>query len=138
MSEEIQYRAILRDVAQVVIGELVSEDEDKVVLKNPSILHVQAQGQSISLQYIPLGLVSMNPPITLKVLCKEGADLDFGIPFSKHEVLVADVPLNDEVLNGYKEAQNPSPIATPSGAGALVGPDGSVLPTTTPKAQNLF
>lgn len=138
MSEEIQYRAILRDVAQVVIGELVSEDDNKVVLRKPAIVHVQAQGQSINLQYIPLDLVCMNPPITMKVLCPEGTDLDLDVPFSKDYILSSDLPLNDEIFNGYKSAQNPSPIVTPPDGGGIIGPDGASLSTDAPVAQQLF
>lgn len=135
--EDKKYRAILREVAQVIVGEFVSEDDDVLVLKKPAIVNVQAQGQSISLQFVPLDLVSFNPPISLKVLCKEGEDLNLEVSFRKRDMLVDDVALSDELFNGYEESLNPNQIVTPPTPGGIVGPDGAPL-DDTPKKQDLF
>lgn len=137
-----KYRALLRDVAQIVIGEVVDEDDDFVTLKNPAIVAVQGgQGGQLNIQFVPLELVSMQPPISIKVLLepKEGEDDAFSIRFRKSELLKDDLQLTEQIYNGYDDAVNPKQVEVPPNPGGLVGPDGAPLAEDqTPVVQPLF
>ncbi len=139
MSEK-KYVAMLRDVAQIVIGTLVREDDDVVVLTQPAIVHVGvSQEKSMNLQFIPLELVSIQPPISLRVLLDDSqSDSELEFTFKKVELLSYNIPLNAQIFSAYEGALNPSQIITPSNPGALVGPDGNPLNDDTPKVQKLF
>jgi hypothetical protein len=141
MSEiQKKYVAMLRDVAQIVIGTLVREDDDVVVLTQPAIVHVGvSQEKSMNLQFIPLELVSIQPPISLRVLLDDSqSDADIEFTFKKAELLSYDIPLNAQIFSAYEGAINPSQIITPPNPGGLVGPDGNPLNDDTPKVQKLF
>lgn len=133
-----KYRAVLRDVAQVVVGVLVSETKTKITLDKPAIVNVNAQGQAINLQFIPMELVSLNPPISVRSLCdNDGESNSTTMTFDKALLLMDEVPLKQDIFDGYEQSINPSSIVNPNPSG-LVGLDGSPLNSETPQIQNLF
>lgn len=136
---EPKYRAVLRDVAQLIVGELVSETKDIVTLSRPSLVNVAAGNGSVNLQFIPMELVSLNPPILIKALVEDDfAEDPFEVSFRKDQLLQTDVKLKDNIIEGYANSLKPSTLAVPQGAGGLVGPNGAPLTDEVPKIQNLF
>lgn len=135
-----KYKAIYRDVGQVVIGEVESENKTTITLKRPAILHAQAQGEAMNLQFIPMELLSMNPPLSIRsLLKKEAADREsLSLTFCKSQLLHSDVELNDEIFEGYNQATNPSAIITPQNSGGLVDAAGAAISSEPPKVQDLF
>lgn len=137
-----EYRAILRDVSQIVIGELVEDNENNVILRKPAILHVGSNnGGNMNLQFIPLELINLEPVISVRnLLAPEKQEEAVQMSFDKRGVLITDLPLNDQIFNGYAESINPNRIVTPPNPGALVGADGKPLPAPDepPKVQDLF
>lgn len=133
-----KYKAVLRDVAQVVVGVLVSETKTKITLDKPAIVNVNAQGQAINLQFIPMELVSLNPPISVRSLCDtDGSANSTTMTFDKSLLLMDDVSLKQDIFDGYEQSINPSSIINPNPSG-LVGLDGAPLNNETPQVQNLF
>lgn len=133
-----KYKAIYRDVGQIVIGELVEETKAKVVLKNPALLNIVQDGQSLNVQFIPMEFIQLNPrPISIKSLLKEEAVEGFTLTFDKNQILNADVELKDDFFNGYEQAMNPSQIVTPPSG--LVDSSGELIGNSTPpKVHELF
>lgn len=139
MKKDKKYRAILRDVAQLIVGELVSETKDTVTLSRPSLLNVQGGNGTVNLQFIPLELVSLSPPLILKALLEqENVDDTFEVSFRKDQLFQSDVKLKQNIFEGYVKSLEPSLIDVPANAGGLVAPNGAPLVNDTPKIQNLF
>lgn len=134
-----QYRAVYRDVGQVVVGELVRETKATIELRKPAILHTQQNGESLNLQFIPMELLSMNPPIPIRALMKKESIPEEGlnITFSKDQLLHADLDLNQEIFDGYDQSVNPPSIITPN-SGGLVSPDGTPVSSGPPPVHDLF
>lgn len=135
-----EVRAILRDVSQVVVGEVVREDDKVLVLSKPVIVNFSpAQDGSVNIQFVPMELLSLNPPLSLRMFfTDENKEKFFELTFVKDQLLDIDLPLTDQVYDGYRGAMEPrSPIETPD-AGGIVGPDGAPLGSVEPKVQDLF
>lgn len=136
------YKAFLRDLAQVIIGELVEETDEVIRLKKPSLMGVTPQqNNSVSLQFIPMELANMQPPISFKLFLEKAEDMDDAVfTFNKNQILVDNLDLKSDIYNGYAESHKPKPqIAVPENLGGLVGPDGNPIdPSAPPVAQNLF
>lgn len=130
------YRAILRDLFQVVIGELVSETDDVLVLRRPALLGIQTNGKDMNIQFVPFDLINAQPPVSLKALLEANEELiDF--TFNKRSIISDNVPLNSQIFNGYSESLKPKSLITPSTE--LVGLDGNPLNSDKPPVvQNLF
>lgn len=141
MSKETKtYRAILRDVAQLIVGEVVKETKTTLTLLKPSLLNVQGANGSVNLQFIPLELVSFNPPLMLKaLLADDKADDPFEVTFIKDQLIQSEVALKEDIFAGYIKSLEPQPsVLAPPNAGGLVGPNGAPLADEVPKIQDLF
>lgn len=135
---EKKYRAVLRDLFQVVIGEVISETKDKLVLKRPCILGIQANGTNMNIQFVPFDLINGNPPISLKSILDNDAEItDF--VFYKSQLIHDDVPVNPQIFDGYVQSLQPKPqIITPPNAGGIVDLNGNPVSEQPPVVQNLF
>lgn len=136
---EKTYRALLRDVAQIVVGELVSETDATVTLRNSSILGITIQAETnMNLQFIPMNLVCINPAVSLTAILAPGEHDDV-ITFRKDLLLSDNVNLNKQIFDGYISSRNPAPtISTPQHSGAIVGPNGQPIASTPPVVHDLF
>lgn len=133
--EEKQYRAVLKDLAQIIIGELVEETETELILKRPSMLGVSVnQEQGMNIQFIPMDVVSINPAVSLRVLLSPDAE-ERNFRLKKDNLLLDKIELNEQIFNGYRESLEPKNILTPNPS-ELVGPNGE--PIREPKVQPLF
>jgi hypothetical protein len=139
IKNEKTYRAVLRDVAQLIVGELTNETETTITLSKPSLLHVQVGSGTVNLQFIPMELVSLSPPLLLKALVEDDqVDNLFEVTFRKDQLLQIDIPLKENIFDGYIKSLEPSLLAVPANAGGLVGPNGAPLGEDIPKLQDLF
>jgi len=99
MSEKIT--GIVKEIGQFIVGEVVKEDDNIIVLKNPSMLGISANGAQVNIQFIPVDLLSMQPPIGIKNLIKD-PNVEFSVSFKKENLLFHGLELSDTVINNYK------------------------------------
>lgn len=139
MEKQTQYRAVIRDIAQVIVGKLVEETKTSITLERPAMMNVQAANGSVNLQFIPMELISINPVIFIKALLEDDkAEEPFVVTFQKSSLVKDDVPLKADIFDGYAKSLEPSVLAVPENVGGLVAPDGSPLNADVPKIHDLF
>lgn len=93
---------IIRNISELIVGVVVSETEDKVVLKDATFLVVanaDASGKP-NINFVPLEMISMQPPINVRSFVKDSSkSLEF--TFYKSALINSDVELNAEIVNHY-------------------------------------
>ena len=108
------YRAVYRDLSQLVLGELVDETETHIVLRDAVLLAFGGGGDGqVAVQFLPVDLLSMQPPVTIRNFTE---DPHFDSRYAKCSLLNLDVEINTSILDNYEKFLNPSKIVTPTNA----------------------
>ncbi len=92
---------LVKDVGQFLVGEVIKEDDNVIVLKNVSMLAISANGPQVNIQFVPLDLLSLQPPIGIKNLVKDPS-IEFEITYKKENLLFYGLELSDTVISNYK------------------------------------
>jgi hypothetical protein len=115
MTEEVKYSAVLRDVANLVIGIEVEDTDEYVVLEKPA--HVmfapsEGGGGGIATRFIPLDLVAMQPVLLVQHIIDPDTkgEESFRVKFKKESVLKTGIQVKSDLLAGYKQSISPIEI----------------------------
>jgi hypothetical protein len=92
---------ILKSISELVVATLVEETKSTIVVKNPAFLAIGGQDGQININFIPLEMLSINPPINVRSLLANPAE-DILYTFSKSSVLKYDLELAQNVVDNYK------------------------------------
>lgn len=92
---------VVKDISQFLVGTVISESEDALVLKNVALLGISGSGNQTNIQFIPLDILSLNPPFGIRNLIKNQA-ADLNVTFKKSELLFYVNDLSDVVISNYK------------------------------------
>lgn len=106
--------AFYRDIAQVVIGELVEDTEIHLKVRNPAFLGASANETGrINLNFIQCDMLSIEGvPVSYRNISKP---FDNVMQFKKDDLLVVDLPLQESVMQHYVNHINGKrPIPAPS------------------------
>lgn len=115
MSEQIV--GIVKEVGQFFIGKLVKEDDKAIVMSNVSMLAISVNGSQVNIQFIPIDLLSINPPIGVKNLVKDPTVL-YETTFRKDSLLFSKLDLSDSVIQNYNAfLTNATPLVTAAETG---------------------
>lgn len=98
MSEKIV--GIVKSVSQFLIGSVVSETSEIVVLKNVAMLGISGSGAQTNIQFIPLDMLSLDPPFGIRNLLKNQA-VELDVSVRKSDILFYVEDLSDMVVNNY-------------------------------------
>jgi hypothetical protein len=99
MNEKIV--GVVRDISQFLVGSVVSDTEETIVLKNVALLGISGEGNQTNIQFIPLDILSLKPPFGIRNLVKnQSVSLD--VPFKKSDLLFYVEDLADVVVSNYK------------------------------------
>lgn len=86
--------AFINHVGQTLLGELVSEDKEKLVVKNPAILHVQPSSTG-QLQ------VQLVPYLFREFLKPEKRNDGVVFSFAKSRIITCDAELDEKLIDQY-------------------------------------
>jgi len=113
-----QIVGIYKDISQLIIGILVEETDEKVVLRRALLVSVEKEktGNSVVPNFFPVTLLTLDPPFHLMGFLKEQS-IDFPTTYWKKNLLNPNIlELNDQVKNVYNQnfvglppTVNPSP-----------------------------
>jgi hypothetical protein len=116
---------ILKDISQLVIGVVVRETDETIVIKDGVLLGIGGQGNNANISLIPLDILSINPVVPIKhpnIVKDPSKEIMF--TFRKDAVLNYDVEMADSVIQNYKQVTNRSNLVMPSNPG-IVTPKGN-------------
>lgn len=99
MSEKIV--GVVKDISQFIVGIVVAETDEVLTLRNAALLGISNQGSQINIQFIPLDLLSLQPPLGVKHLVKDPS-LPLDVELQKKSLLYSNLELNDNVIGNYK------------------------------------
>lgn len=108
-------KAILRNAGELLIGEVVNECEELIEFSDLSFV-VIGQGQTqnqVGLQFIPVELVSVNPPVPLKAITENEEGVKSTVTVYRNQLLNDNVKLKAEIIENFESARNPSRIIMP-------------------------
>lgn len=105
---------ILKNISELIVATLVEETDTAIVVKNPAFLAISGADGQININFIPLEMLSIQPPINVRSLLANPAE-DLIYTFAKSSVLLYNVSLASNVIDNYKSlAVRPqSPAPTP-------------------------
>lgn len=116
---------ILKDISQLIIGAVVSETDEIIVIKDAVLLGIGGQGNNVNISLIPLDILSIQPVVPIKhpnIVKDPSKELTF--TFRKDAVLNYDIEMADSVIQNYKQVTNRSNLVLPSNPG-IVTPKGN-------------
>lgn len=99
---------ILKDISQLVIGDVVTENNTHVTIKDAVLLGISPKGSQLNISFIPLDLLTLEPVFGIKNLLKDPTQ-ELQYTFNKKDVLQANIELNDNVIENYKKATAKQP-----------------------------
>lgn len=99
MSEKII--GLVKDISQFIIGTVVSETDQAVTLKNAAILGISNNGPQINIQFIPLDILTLQPPLGIRDLIKDRFS-PLEVTFKKDDLLFYNLDLSDNVIANYQ------------------------------------
>lgn len=100
----MQTKAIIDHVGRLVVGKVVSEDDNVLVLNNPILVDARPDPKG-QLQ------VTSFPVIFFEFLDKDNRDKN-NWTYSKSSIVVSDVVLDDRILSQYEKINTPQTQAT--------------------------
>lgn len=105
----MKIKAILDHVGHTIIGELVEENDTKLVLRSPAILHAMPNQQN-QLQ------VQLFPVIFKEFLAGESKETGAKFAYNKCRIVETDLELDDKLIQQYKVmfSNTPGGAAAPS------------------------
>lgn len=92
---------ILKNISELIVASLVEETETSVVVKNPAFLGIGGQDGQVNINFIPIELLSISPPVNVRSLLATPTE-DLLYTFYKANVLKYDLELADNVVENYK------------------------------------
>lgn len=99
MNEKIV--GVVKEIGQFLVGSVVSETDETVVLTNVALLGISGAQNQTNIQFIPLDILSLNPPFGIRNLIKnQSQSLD--VPFKKSDLIFYVDELADVVVTNYK------------------------------------
>lgn len=107
-------RAILKNAGELLIGEVVNECDELIEFVDLSFVVLgKAEGNQMGIQFVPADIISMNPPLSLKAVIKNPEEKPV-LTIYKNQILIDNVQLKDDLMEGFERARNPKAIITPS------------------------
>lgn len=116
---------ILKDISQLIIGEVVGETDETITLKDSVLLGIGGQGNQVNISLIPLDILSIQPVVPIKhpnIVKDPSKDITF--TFRKDSVLNWNIEMSDNIVQNYKQVTNKSNLVLPSSPG-IVTPKGN-------------
>lgn len=102
---------IVKDIGEFIVAVVVEDTEEYVVVKNPAFLGINGQDGQVNINFIPVEMLSVNPPVNIKNFVKDSTQ-DLTFKFMKNNVLKCDIELSDSVVENYKKLTTPkSPVS---------------------------
>jgi hypothetical protein len=101
-------KTIIDHIGRTVIGEVVEQNTDTLVLNNPVIIHVQPNPQNGQLQ------VQSFPYIFMEFLTADSRKKNHWT-FNKKSIVLSEVELDDKIIMQYNNINSPAPQSAPQG-----------------------
>lgn len=115
---------IFRDISQIIVATVVEFDEEKIIVKNPAMLGISAQGQNVTIQFIPIEVLSLQPVVQIRNIMANPTE-ELLYTFYRRDMIKDEIELSDQVVENYKKSFNPSSIITPDKS--IVKPDEKIV-----------
>lgn len=116
---------ILRSISELLVATLIEETEKVVKVKNVTFLGISGQSGKVSIDFIPVEMLSLTPPVNVRNLLDNPAE-DLVYTFDKSSVLKWDLKLNRDVESNYRKlTDNKSGIITPDKS--IITPDKEIV-----------
>lgn len=103
MSEKVI--GILKNISELIVATLVEDTPDVVIVKNPAFLGISGQDDKINVNFIPMEMLSLAPPVNIRNLLSNPTDEIF-YTFDKKSVIKYDFELAQNVIDNYKTLTN--------------------------------
>jgi hypothetical protein len=115
---------ILKNISELLVATVVSEDDTTIVVKDVAFLGIGGQNGQVNINFIPIEMLSLQPPVNIRNLLANPTQ-DLHVPINKASVLFWNLELSDNVVTNYKQLTNKSPIITPDKS--IVKPDDNIV-----------
>jgi len=109
---------ILKNISELLVVDVVSEDEKVIVVKNPAFLGINGVNGQININFIPVEMLSLAPAVNIRNLLADPT-VDILYTFEKSSLLLYDLKLSQNVVDNYKAINNKvqlqpvAPVASP-------------------------
>lgn len=97
---------ILKDVSELIVATLIEETDTLIRVKNPAFLGINGKNGQININFIPVEMLSIDPPVNIRnLIANPTADIIF--TFAKDRVLKYDFELAQNVIENYRHLTSP-------------------------------
>jgi hypothetical protein len=110
---DIKVIGILKNISELIVATLVNETETSLVVKNPAFLGIGGQDGQVNINFIPIEMLSISPPVNLRSLLANPTE-DILYTFAKDSVLNANLALAANVVENYTNLTLKQAPQTPS------------------------
>jgi len=115
---------ILKDVSEFFVATLIDETKTTIRIKNPAFLGIGGQDGQVNINFIPVEMLSLNPPVNIRNLLEDPTE-ETVFELAKSSVWKYDYKLSDKVTENYRQLTNKSAIITPDKS--IVKPDDNIV-----------
>jgi hypothetical protein len=104
---------ILKNISELLVVTVVSEDEKVIVVKNPAFLGINGVNGQININFIPVEMLSLAPAINIRNLLADPT-VEILYTFEKSALLHYNLELSKNVVDNYKAINNKSQAPAPA------------------------
>ena len=92
---------ILKNISELLVVTVVSEDEKVIVVRNPAFLGINGVNGQININFIPVEMLSLAPAVNIRNLLADPT-VDILYTLEKSTLLHYDLELSKNVVDNYK------------------------------------
>jgi hypothetical protein len=100
---------ILKNISELLVVTVVSEDEKVIVVRNPAFLGINGVNGQININFIPVEMLSLAPAVNIRNLLAD-PNVDILYTLEKSALLHYDLELSKNVVDNYKAISNKVPL----------------------------
>ena len=104
---------ILKNISELLVVAVVSEDEKVIVVKNPAFLGINGVNGQININFIPVEMLSLAPAVNIRNLLADPT-VEILYTFEKSALLHYNLELSKNVVDNYKAINNKSQAPVPA------------------------
>jgi hypothetical protein len=116
---------ILKNISELLVVDVVSEDEKVIVVKNPAFLGINGVNGQININFIPVEMLSLAPAVNIRNLLADPT-VDILYTFEKSSLLHYDLKLSQNVVDNYKAINNKVQLQPVAPVAPVASPDNIV------------